>query len=294
MAELTYYPNSKNITRQIKPGFEASISDVLPLIDTPLTGKTGPSLYYGIMMEGANSKIDIDQIGTVSVKHKQPVLMACGAETSTAGILKASKRYRSVGVNLSLPFVKELAIKYKIDALGDLCHKVDNNFLARTLPPSAKIHQLAYTMISHHESDELAEIEFESCALSLIVEIARSILSEKEIIDRVPLSKNELERAQFIRQILEDNLSNQITLSDLSQTVGINPTTMSVQFQKAFGVSIFTYLRNRRLETARILLQDQKMLISQVGYHVGFRNPAAFTTAYRRYFGHPPSAEQAH
>lgn len=294
MADPTLCPSSKNITRQIKPGFEASISDVLPLTDIPLIAKTGPGIYYGIMMEGANSEIEIDQVGTVDIKHKQPIMMAYGAETSTAGLLKAANRYRSVGINLDLSFVQELAIKYKIDAFGDLCHQIDNNFLARTLPPSAKIHQLAYTMISNHESDTLAEIEFESCALSLIVEIARTVLTEKEIIGRTSLSKSELERAQYVRQILENNLANPITLSELSQIVGVNPTTMSVQFQKAFGLSIFTYLRNRRLETAQILLKDQKMLVSQVGYHVGFRNPAAFTTAYRRYFGHTPSAELTH
>nr|WP_276312069.1 AraC family transcriptional regulator [Paracoccus siganidrum] len=71
----------------------------------------------------------------------------------------------------------------------------------------------------------------------------------------------------------------------------MNPTTMSAQFKQCFGVSIFGYLRRRRLEAARELLRREDDSVARIGYRVGFDSPAAFSTAYKRQFGHSPSQE---
>ncbi|MEM1140849.1 MAG: helix-turn-helix transcriptional regulator, partial [Pseudomonadota bacterium] len=60
-----------------------------------------------------------------------------------------------------------------------------------------------------------------------------------------------------------------------------------------FGTTIFGYIREQRLEMARYLLLDHGLKVSEAGYRVGFSSPAAFSSAYRRRFGHPPSVDSA-
>lgn len=76
---------------------------------------------------------------------------------------------------------------------------------------------------------------------------------------------------------------------DLARRLGANVTTLQANFKAAFGTTIFGYVRNRRLEMARVLLLDHGLGVAEAGYRVGFTNASAFTAAYRRHFGHSPS-----
>lgn len=55
---------------------------------------------------------------------------------------------------------------------------------------------------------------------------------------------------------------------------------------------MFSYVREQRLQLARALLKTEDLPVSAVGYRVGFGNPGAFATAYRRRFGQSPKQEQ--
>lgn len=55
------------------------------------------------------------------------------------------------------------------------------------------------------------------------------------------------------------------------------------------GQSPGEYIRSTRLHRARALLRAQVGTVAEVAYQVGFGSPAAFSTAFSRQFGYPPS-----
>jgi AraC-like DNA-binding protein len=67
--------------------------------------------------------------------------------------------------------------------------------------------------------------------------------------------------------------------------------TLRRLFKAVFGVPIIEYVRSRNLDAARLMLREGRFQVAEVGYRVGYSDPANFTNAYRRRFGRPPTQD---
>lgn len=286
-----YMPGSKLLYRDVRPGLKVSICDFVCRRDDQIVVETEPSLYFGLMTEGACSTLNFNDGNKFQLRPLAPVLMAFGEKTSCAGKQRVCARCASIGVTMSLDFVESLAQEYSAEIFWEILEKIRNDVFMKNLPQTSQLSEVVQRMLENPYDGPLAGLHLESCTLALIVEIARSLLNEKVTETSTDLTRREIQRAHMVRELLEENIVDPPSLAQLSREVGINPTTMSAHFRKVFGDSIFSYLRNRRLELARVLLRTQEIPIAQIGYRVGFSNPAAFATAYKKHFGHPPSSE---
>lgn len=286
-----YMPGSKLLCRDVRPGLKVSICDFICRRDDQIVVETEPSLYFGLMTEGACSTLNFNHGNKFQLRPLAPVLMAFGEKTSCAGKQRVCARCASIGVTMSLDFVELLAQEYSAEIFWEILEKIRNDVFMKNLPQTSQLSAVVQRMLENPYDGPLAGLHLESCTLALIVEIARSLLNEKVAETFTDLSRREIQRAHMVRELLEENIVDPPSLAQLSREVGINPTTMSAHFRKVFGNSIFSYLRNRRLELARVLVRTQEIPIAQIGYRVGFSNPAAFATAYKKHFGHPPSSE---
>ena len=77
---------------------------------------------------------------------------------------------------------------------------------------------------------------------------------------------------------------------ELAHEVGLNDYKLKQGFRHLFGKTVFGYLRDYRMEQAQHLLQQSNLTITQVAAQVGYRNPEAFSTAFRRTFAISPKA----
>ncbi|MEM7062509.1 MAG: AraC family transcriptional regulator [Cyanobacteria bacterium P01_B01_bin.77] len=107
-----------------------------------------------------------------------------------------------------------------------------------------------------------------------------------------PFKAANLERVQYARDILVAKLSNPLSMMELSRQVGLNEQTLRQGFRYLFGTTVFGYLRDCRMEQAQQLLRQTDITIAQVAHQVGYRNPEAFSTAFRRQFSISPKAYQ--
>jgi AraC-like DNA-binding protein len=94
--------------------------------------------------------------------------------------------------------------------------------------------------------------------------------------------------AEFIAQQLEEPP----TLAVLARQVGVSETTLKRGFRQIFGTTVFGYLRARRMEHARALLQSGEATVLEAAALVGYSNPSNFASAFRRQFGLNPKAFQ--
>ncbi|MEM8812825.1 MAG: AraC family transcriptional regulator [Pseudomonadota bacterium] len=138
----------------------------------------------------------------------------------------------------------------------------------------------------------LRKFHIDSCVLEAVSEFARMLSDE---FARPPgMTMHQYRRVQDARDMLEHDLANPPSIETICKTLAVNATTLRQQFRKVHGMSMFSFLRARRLSVARLLLRDTDKAIGDIGFRVGFTNAAAFTVAYGRQFGHPPSAERSH
>jgi YesN/AraC family two-component response regulator len=92
-----------------------------------------------------------------------------------------------------------------------------------------------------------------------------------------------------IRKVVEDNISNEeFSVSDVIKTVGISRTMLHVKLKSMLDMSIGDYIRNIRIERAKVLLL-QGDTIADTAYETGFSDPNYFSKCFKKQTGKTPS-----
>jgi AraC-like DNA-binding protein len=103
------------------------------------------------------------------------------------------------------------------------------------------------------------------------------------------LKSDDVERIHYARDLLIRDIENPPNLVELARSVGLSRSKLHYDFRVVYGTTPFDYLRNRRLEKAKISLDKGNMDVTEVAYSVGYSSPSHFTKVFKQYFGMPPS-----
>lgn len=106
------------------------------------------------------------------------------------------------------------------------------------------------------------------------------------------LKPDDIDRIHYAKDILTADLENPPSLMELAQRVSLNDFKLKGGFRQIFGTTVFGYLHRHRMETARQLLAEQRMNVSQVAHTVGYANQSRFAAAFRKQFGMNPKTYQ--
>ena len=109
---------------------------------------------------------------------------------------------------------------------------------------------------------------------------------------RSRLKSKELERVQYAQELLMRQIENPPSVMELSHQAGLSARKLRRGFQELFGTTVSGYLSDYRMERAQALLRHSHVTVAHVASEVGYRNPEAFSTAFRRKFSVSPKAYQ--
>ncbi|MFS4448734.1 helix-turn-helix domain-containing protein [Maribacter sp. 2307UL18-2] len=101
-----------------------------------------------------------------------------------------------------------------------------------------------------------------------------------------PSYKAQLNKA---RAILLENIDNPPSLTELSKEIGFNTTRLKKEFKAFFGVPVFKYLQNERLDSAHQLISEKKATVQEAAWQVGYDSLSSFSNAFAKKFGYRPS-----
>ena len=87
---------------------------------------------------------------------------------------------------------------------------------------------------------------------------------------------------------LSQNFREELTLPMLATKFGYNPSYLSRNFSKTFGISFNKYLTMLRLREAILLMRSGKMNITECALESGFGSMRSFYRAFREEFGCTP------
>ena len=86
-----------------------------------------------------------------------------------------------------------------------------------------------------------------------------------------------------INKYVEDNISEDLSLSSLSKVVYLNPVYLSRLYKQITGTNISEYILSRRIEHAKQLLIENRQKINEIAHNSGFESPAHFTRVFKKY-----------
>ena len=90
---------------------------------------------------------------------------------------------------------------------------------------------------------------------------------------------------------IQNNLSNKITMEDLTKITGYSERSLQLVFKKEFNQSPFQYIEEQRLLKAKALIEKHKRSkkISAIAQDVGFFHLGRFSVNFKQRFGISPS-----
>jgi AraC-like DNA-binding protein len=90
-----------------------------------------------------------------------------------------------------------------------------------------------------------------------------------------------------LRLLLSGYLDERLTVSDCADLVGMSGRTLQRRLAER-ETSLHELLDQIRFDTAKQLLRDESISVSNICYELGYENPANFTRAFRRWAGVTP------
>ena len=114
--------------------------------------------------------------------------------------------------------------------------------------------------------------------------------SEDADVEQCPFLKDEenVQRIKEAKRILIEQMAHPPTLKELSRQIGLNEYRLKEGFKNVYGKTVFQFLNDYRLDTARHLLDQGKHKVNDAAYQIGYTNPSHFIAAFRKKFGVTP------
>lgn len=88
---------------------------------------------------------------------------------------------------------------------------------------------------------------------------------------------------------VQTNLHEKIREAEVAQLCRMSPFKFSREFKRCYGMTFQEYLITMRMKKASELLINPNVLVADVAYQVGFRDPSYFTRLFKKYNGISPS-----
>ncbi|PZQ65708.1 MAG: hypothetical protein DI570_00990 [Phenylobacterium zucineum] len=107
---------------------------------------------------------------------------------------------------------------------------------------------------------------------------------------RTSTRRDLLERLERARAHLHDNPGRSVTQAELARVAAMSQFHLARLFRAAFGEAPAAYHRRLRLTAAADGIRAQRLSVAAAAERAGYSDASSFSHAFRRLFGHAPSA----
>jgi len=120
---------------------------------------------------------------------------------------------------------------------------------------------------------------------NLFIDVFNKFIKQKAAQKKTPDWVKEL------KEIIQDQVDSNLTLTDVSKSLDIHPSYLSREFSKHFGNLKFgDYIRKLRIEKAVALMMEGNYTLTEIAYLTGFSDQSHFTRIFKLHTGKNPSA----
>lgn len=121
-------------------------------------------------------------------------------------------------------------------------------------------------------------------------------------LERLPLiqktetyfSKSQVELVKHLRDHITSDPDCYSSVEQLAAEHQISVTQLQKVFRGIYGIPIYKYLREFRLEQAAVALQNTSKSITEIALDAGFINPGKFSESFKKRYGMTPTDYRNH
>jgi AraC-like DNA-binding protein len=90
------------------------------------------------------------------------------------------------------------------------------------------------------------------------------------------------------KEIVIANMAEPPSLQELADQVGLNLKKLKIGFRQIYGDSVYSFLFDYKMETARKLLDSGSYNVNEVGLKIGYSTGSHFIAAFKKKYGTTP------
>lgn len=90
------------------------------------------------------------------------------------------------------------------------------------------------------------------------------------------------------KEIIISNMAEPPGLQELADMVGLNIKKLKTGFKQIYGTSVYNFLFDYKMETARKMLDSGSYNVNEVGLQIGYSTSSHFIAAFKKKFGTTP------
>tara|TARA_B100000768_G_C11273141_1_gene374453 strand:+ start:858 stop:1721 length:864 start_codon:yes stop_codon:yes gene_type:complete len=219
----------------------------------------------------ANTKHAFWSDGTITTEHK---------------IMTACEPFVAIFIHITTPSSLDLFNQEELNTL--------QQFRSPMILESTSIERtLAWRILGTKTQGLERKLYIASRAIDLVSNVVTSFCRSDRpslgSVNQVNLSPKEMERIYALSNDLLSKPSEFSSTQSISRLVGMSVRKINTAFRILYGVTMYGFIIQSRLDQARSLLEAGEHNVAQVADFVGY-DPAHFSTAFRKRFGQPPSA----
>lgn len=280
---------------QVRPGLSVSVLDAsLPEDFSFSYRKKNQFIDFGFFLEG-DFVNDVRETPIGSLKmNNQAGKSGMGFFRQMAGCVEipAKKKTRLVHLHV-LPDVLNSMLREDVDFAPPCLRKVleqgdaPDFFNQRCMSP--KVQTAANELFFSMRNNLGGRIYMEGKTLELLgLNLSEMDCPEKE--KAFALCPRERDTIHAIRKELENKFASPPPLAELSETYYMGVHKIQAGFKSMFGISVFGFIKEFKLQKARMLFEEGDKNVSEVAWAIGYTNLSHFSTAYKKRFGVLPKA----
>lgn len=213
----------------------------------------------------------------------------CAIDDKINHQFEKNKQKEYFKVFLSYDYIHSMANHYP-EVFGTLSKLIENQcpfvlgnkHFATTMEMSNVIEQIK----NSQDMGSLASFYFETKVHELLT-LQMQQINKQDCFD-CTCYKHYLEQINEARNIIENQYQNPPTIRELAKMVCMSETVLKASFKMFFGITIYGYLFDYRMNIARKILPNNAFTIAEIAQKSGYEYPSHFTTAFKRKFGITP------
>ncbi|MXO65896.1 helix-turn-helix transcriptional regulator [Altericroceibacterium endophyticum] len=271
---------------EVHPGLVGSASDLTSVSEAIIAQPIDRCIMISLLLKGGNGRFRPDGGDVIPSPTERAQLLGIGEARQCSRHLMVGEHGVRAGVMILPAF---------LEAGPDVLSQCDMETLQGLMEPDFHAMSLRRCEVMLHLSRALAEAPYcgslgalfrESAVLQLMFRTLQLVRQDGH--RRSALGTRCYDAVLQAQSILDASFTSPPGTIELARRVGINRNALQTGFKALFGTTVFAYVRERRLEMARIMIDDHGLGAAEAAYKVGFASPSAFSAAYRRKFGHAP------
>ncbi|CAM4148298.1 BLUF domain-containing protein [Zobellia nedashkovskayae] len=282
---------------EILPGFTAWIYNINFCRDLVINMNFTDDrpYYFGYNVSGYQLQKFPKEVDYKKISQGQNFIIISKPNSSSEFIIPKDIAYKCCYIIINPELLKKSKIPSKIRIIQDLAESFklenENDPFRYFGNIDARIGTYADIIIENERTDIIGRLITEGAILRMLgSQIEAHDHDSKTNNYKSSLTKSELSRITYIGDYVLNNISEKVSIDEISLHLRISPKKLQSGIRFLYGYSANEYLTRLRLEHSKELMHSTDMNISEICFAVGYQSKSYFSKIFLDTFGNSPSA----